>query len=163
MHPLDELTLLIKAAQREGDRRVNATLRPLGLTAAQAEVLLVLASAEPLSLGALGGLLVSEGGHPSRLIDRMVVAGWVERATARDDRRRHVLRLTPAGRDLADRARASKRQLLDQSGDLLANNDVAPLRALLLTYLGDSPWAGTVRRRRDLDRQVRGLTRQNAW
>lgn len=154
---MDELTLLVKAAQREGDRRVNAVLRPLGLTAAQAEVLLVLAAAQPLSLGALGGLLVSEGGHPSRLVDRLVGAGWVERTTAPDDRRRHVLRLTPAGRDLAHRAARSKRELLDLSGQLLTQADLAPLRALLLAYLGDSPWAETVQRRAALDREVHGL------
>lgn len=151
MEPVEELTLLIKAAQREGDRRVNAALRPIGLTAAQAEVLLVLAAAEPLSLGDLGDLLVAEGGHPSRLVDRMVGAGWIERTTAQDDRRRLELRLTPLGRELAADAFERKRRLIRESGALLVGTDHGALRELLTAYLGDGPWAQTVQRRRALD------------
>lgn len=148
---LDELTLLIKAAQREGDRRVNAVLRPLGLTAAQAEVLLVLAAAEPLSLGELGGLLVAEGGHPTRLVLRLVEAGLVQRTGALDDRRRLELRLTPGGRALAEQAATRKSELLERSRGLTEGLDLRPILTLLEGYLADGPWADTVRRRRVLD------------
>lgn len=150
MDEVEELTLLIKAAQREGDRRVNAALRPLGLTAAQAEALMVLAAAEPLSLGELGDLLVAEGGHPSRLVDRMVAAGLVQRETADPDRRRLELRLTPVGRDVATRAAATKQALHDSIRPLLAATDSSAVRDLIEHYLGDGPWALTVERRRDL-------------
>lgn len=150
MDPVDELTLLIRAAHREGDRRVNAALRPIGLTAAQAEVLLVLAAAEPLSLGDLGGMLVAEGGHPSRLVDRMVSAGWIERTTAEGDRRRLELRLTPAGHHLAAEAGERKRHLLEESRHLLGERDSRALRDLLVAYLSEGPWADIVQRRRDL-------------
>lgn len=154
MDPVEELALLVKAAQREGDRRVNAALRPIGLTAAQAEVLLVLAAAEPLSLGDLGGLLVAEGGHPSRLVDRMVGAGWIERTSAADDRRRLELRLTPLGHGLAADALERKGRLTRESGSLLQGKDHGALRDLLTAYLGDGPWAHTVRRRRELHSRI---------
>ncbi|MGL5857632.1 MAG: MarR family winged helix-turn-helix transcriptional regulator [Angustibacter sp.] len=150
MHPVEELSLLVKAAAREGDRQVNAALRPLGLTVAQAEVLVILLSAEPLSLRDLGELLVAESGHPSRLVDRMVAAGWVERATALDDRRRRHLRLTASGRRLATRAVARQQELQGRTRGLIRDQDVAVLRDVLVTYLGDGPWTGSVRRRRQL-------------
>jgi DNA-binding MarR family transcriptional regulator len=81
-------------------REMNAALADLGLTAPQAEALAVLAQAGPLSLNQLGGLLIAEGGHPSRLVDRLVQAGWVARQEAADDRRRVTLRLTAAGEQL---------------------------------------------------------------
>jgi MarR family transcriptional regulator, organic hydroperoxide resistance regulator len=68
-------------------REMNAALADLGLTAPQAEALAVLAQAGPLSLNQLGGLLIAEGGHPSRLVDRLVSSGWVTRQEAADDRR----------------------------------------------------------------------------
>src|SRR4029453_2618106 len=91
------LALLVKAAYRAGMREVNAALADLRLTAAQAEALAVLAQAAPLSLNQLGGLLIAEGGHPSRLVDRLVSPGWVARQEAIEDRGRVTLRLTPAG------------------------------------------------------------------
>src|SRR5689334_9636120 len=59
---LRELRYLILAAQREGSRRLAAALRELDLTPAQAEVLDVLTGREPITLAALGRLLVCEAG-----------------------------------------------------------------------------------------------------
>ena len=88
----------IKAAQRELERRQNEAMRPLGLTGAQADALVVIGQAGPLSLNELGDLLIAEAGHPSRLVDRLVEAGFVERraSTGRP----------PARRALPDPARA---------------------------------------------------------
>ncbi|CAA9505519.1 MAG: hypothetical protein AVDCRST_MAG45-1574 [uncultured Solirubrobacterales bacterium] len=54
-------------------------MRPLGLTGAQADAVVVIGQAEPLSLNDLGELLIAEAGHPSRLVDRLVDAELVER------------------------------------------------------------------------------------
>src|SRR5207249_3081438 len=98
--PLFEFALSIKAIQREIERRTNEVLQPLGVTAAQADALAVIAQAGPVSLGELGDLLIAEGGHPSRLVDRLVEAGLVERRAADSDRRRIELSLTARGRRL---------------------------------------------------------------
>jgi MarR family transcriptional regulator, organic hydroperoxide resistance regulator len=58
-------------------------MAPLGLTGAQAGALIVIGQAEPLALKDLGGLLIAEGGHPSRLVDRLVTAKLVKRDIAR--------------------------------------------------------------------------------
>src|SRR5205085_9792814 len=83
--PLYERGLLIKAGQRDFERRANESVRPLGLTGAQADAITVVGQAGPLSLKELGELLIAEAGHPSRLVDRLVEAGLVERRAAEDD------------------------------------------------------------------------------
>lgn len=101
MSPEEELRFLILGVQREGNRLFAAQLSPLGLTPSQAEVLRCLMDAGPLSLVALGGLLVCETGSPSRLVNTMVEKALVERSENPADRRQVTLRLTQEGRRLA--------------------------------------------------------------
>ncbi len=150
MNPLDELGLLVKAVQREAERRANEALQPFGITSAQAEVLWVLERAEPLSLGELGDLLIAEGGHPSRLVERLVQAGYVKRQTSTDDRRRLEVSLTPQGKLLARQVSQIKASLLDQAHLLLERHDIEPVLAFLQDYLQGSQWARTVELRRNL-------------
>jgi len=102
MEAAEEVRYLILAAQREGNRRLAQQLRPLGVTPAQAEVLRLLAERQPLTMSGLGELLVCESGrNPSRLVDRLVTAGLVQRVTSRQDRRQVELTLTEAGASIA--------------------------------------------------------------
>src|SRR5687767_13058071 len=87
MHPVEELRYLILAIQREGNRILAADLKALGLTPSQAEVLRVLREFQPLTLTGLGELLVCETGtSPSRLVDRLVAQGLVQRQADTGDR-----------------------------------------------------------------------------
>jgi DNA-binding MarR family transcriptional regulator len=98
----EHLRFAILAAQREGNRLLIQALKPHGITPSQAEVLRLLQQHGALSLNGLGQLLVCESGtNPSRLVDRTVAAGLVERRTDADDRRYLHLSLTPEGRRLA--------------------------------------------------------------
>jgi MarR family transcriptional regulator, organic hydroperoxide resistance regulator len=120
MRPEEEIGLLILAAQREGNRLIATTLRPLGVTPAQAEVLQVLADWQPLTLTRLGELLVCESGtNPSRLVDRLVTAGLVHRVESGQDRRQVELSLTPDGRAKArqiDRIKKQMHELMHAAG-----------------------------------------------
>src|ERR687891_48314 len=106
--PLFEFALSVKALQRELERGSNELMKPLGLTGPQADALVVIGQAEPIALKDLGRLLIAEAGHPSRLVDRLVEAGLVERRAAAEDRRRVELKLTPAGRRLARRVEKAR-------------------------------------------------------
>src|ERR687896_403367 len=117
--PLFELALMVKAGQRELERRMNDAMRPLGLTAAQADALTVIGQAGPLSLKELGELLIAEAGHPSRLVDRLVEAGLVERRPAADDRRQIELSLTRKGRELAGRVEEARGGLFELARTLI--------------------------------------------
>ena len=71
----DEIRLLILAAQRHGSRMLAGHLRRQSMTAAQLEVLQVLAGHAPLTLAELGRLLVCESGSPSRTASACGVGG----------------------------------------------------------------------------------------
>ncbi|MGD1901786.1 MAG: MarR family winged helix-turn-helix transcriptional regulator [Geitlerinemataceae cyanobacterium] len=151
---VEELELLFKAVLRESERRMTEGLASLGVTPAQAEALGVLQMAQPISLGDLGSLLIAEGGHPSRLVDRLVRNGWVERRVAESDRRRLVLSLTPTGVELVERIEAARELLCADKRDLIENSDLTPTMALFEGYLLGSPWWETVERRRRLAREA---------
>ncbi|MHB9864597.1 MarR family winged helix-turn-helix transcriptional regulator [Streptomyces sp. YIM S03343] len=95
-----ELRYLLLAAQREGARQMTGQLRPLNLTPAQAEILLVLADRAPLTLAEVGRLIVCESGSPSRIVDTLTKRSLVDREPGQVDRRVVYLRLTPRGEAL---------------------------------------------------------------
>jgi MarR family transcriptional regulator, organic hydroperoxide resistance regulator len=144
---IQTLALLVKAAYRLGMREMNAALADLGLTAPQAEALAVLAQASPLSLNQLGGLLIAEGGHPSRLVDRLVSSGWVTRQEAADDRRRVTLRLTAAGARLHAQAVQRTTPVFARLAERLEDQDVAAACAALAASLQGTDLAEVVSRR----------------
>jgi MarR family transcriptional regulator, organic hydroperoxide resistance regulator len=145
-----ELALAVKALQRAMERGANEALRPLGLTGAQADALTVLRQAGPISLKELGELLIAEAGHPSRLVDRLVEAGLVQRQPSEDDRRRIVLSLTSAGRKLEKRAEEVRQTQLDFFKQLLGNRDLSSELELVLELLRYTPFAELIDRRRAL-------------
>jgi DNA-binding MarR family transcriptional regulator len=151
--PLFEFGLAVKAIQRELEQQANAAMRPLGLTAAQADALIVIRQAGPLSLGELGDLLIAESGHPSRLVDRLVESGLVERRPAASDRRRVELSLTARGRRLATRAEAARERLLELGRAAIGERDLAPALDLLRELVEHTQFAELVARRRALTAQ----------
>ncbi|HEY3019346.1 MAG TPA: MarR family transcriptional regulator [Solirubrobacteraceae bacterium] len=150
MDPLFELALLVKAGQRELERRSNEAMRPLGLTGAQADAITVIGQAGPLSLKDLGELLIAEAGHPSRLVDRLVEAGFVERRAAGSDRRRIELELTRRGRELEQRIHAARQGVLDLGRQLIGDRDLSPVLELMRELVQYSAYAELIARRRAL-------------
>lgn len=140
----------VKAVQREIERLLNEAVRPLGLTAAQADAVVVIGQVGPLSLRELGELLIAEAGHPSRLVDRLVDASIVERRAVGHDRRRVELSLTSRGRDLEDRVLAAHAQVLGVGRTRLGGHDPEPALEVLRRLLGGTPYAELIARRRDL-------------
>ncbi|MDT0465973.1 MarR family winged helix-turn-helix transcriptional regulator [Streptomyces gibsoniae] len=135
----DEIRYLILAGQREGSRRLAASLRSLGLTPAQAEVLDVLRSRGELTLAELGRLLVCEAGSPSRLVDSLVRAGLVARLPSPQDKRAVLLSLTPEGEDTADGLGAATTELAGFMAERLEPAELDTLAALLRRLLHGTP------------------------
>ena len=113
MQPVEEFRYLVLAAQREGNRLFTEALRPLDLTPSQAEVLRVLQEHQPLSLIALGDLLVCENGSPSRLVNGLVEADLVKRQPSATNGRMVTLTLTQTGEEMATRVRAVEAKLYE--------------------------------------------------
>jgi DNA-binding MarR family transcriptional regulator len=136
----ERIRYLALAVQREGNRNLTAALRPLNLTPAQSEALRILGDHEPLSLGDLGRMLVCESGtNPSRLVDRLVRSGLVDRTEAADDRRQLSLTLTSRGRELEKSVRELEEQLYAELERSLAGVDVANLVGVLESLVAGRP------------------------
>jgi DNA-binding MarR family transcriptional regulator len=153
MKDAEELRYLILAIQREGNRLLAADLRPLGVTPSQAEVLRVLRDHGPLTLSALGGLLVCETGNsPSRLVDRLVAQGLVQRDTDPDDRRYLALSLTAEGKALSKRIIAVEEKLHAGIDQLVAGQPVAETITTLRALAGAFPAGEALARRRAVEK-----------
>ncbi|MFC5267378.1 MarR family winged helix-turn-helix transcriptional regulator [Kribbella qitaiheensis] len=149
MKVAEELRYLILAIQREGNRLLAAELRPLGVTPSQAEVLRVLRDHGPLTLNALGGLLVCETGNsPSRLVERLVTQGLVQRDTDPDDRRYLALSLTAEGKALSKRIVAAEEVLHNGIEQLVAGQPVDETITTLRALAGAFPAGEALARRR---------------
>jgi DNA-binding MarR family transcriptional regulator len=148
--PLFEFALAVKAIQRELERQTNEAMRPLGLTGPQADALVVIGQAGPLSLSALGDLLIAEAGHPSRLVDRLVDANLVERRPAEEDRRRVELSLTAKGRRLKKGILAARQNVLELAREIVGDRDLGPALGLLRDLVQYTPYGELIERRRQL-------------
>ena len=150
MEPLLELALVIKAAQRELERVTGEAMRPLGVTAQQADAIYVLGQTEPVSLRQLGAFLIAESGHPSRLVDRLVDRGLVDRRPSATDGRQVVLGLTKEGRALEAEILAARQQIVELGRAVVSERDILPALELLRELIQVSPLAEVVERRRGL-------------
>ena len=135
MQPVEELRYLMLAVQREGNRTLTEALRPLELTPSQAEVLRVLQEFQPLSLIALGDLLICETGSPSRLVNGMVEAGLIERVPSITNRRMVTLTLTEKGQERAERVCEVEKMLYLTITELLGGVLLADIHALLWRFI----------------------------
>jgi MarR family transcriptional regulator, organic hydroperoxide resistance regulator len=151
MKTAEELRYAILALQREGNRGLIAALKPLGVTPAQAEVIRVLDQYQPLTLGALGELLICETGTgPSRLVDRLVTQGAVQREVGASDRRSVTLRLTPRGHELSAAIARVEDALYASIDQVTVGQPVEELLALARRMLAGSA-AGDALARRSID------------
>lgn len=148
MDTAEELRYLVLAAQREGNRMLARALRPWGLAPSQAEVLRILADFGPLTLTGLGGLLVCESGHnPSRLVDRLVLKGVIERRQSQEDRREIELTLNTDGALLAEKVKSIEDVIHIQIAQVLEGHDVEPTLRLLRQFVRGLPSGQALARR----------------
>ena len=147
MEPVEELRYLMLAVQREGNRTLTDALRPLELTPAQAEVLRVLQEFQPLSLIALGELLICESGSPSRLVNGMVEAGLIERVTSTTNRRMVTLTLTEKGQERAERVREVEQMMYRTITELLEGVTLQDIQAILWRFIQGRPAGDALARR----------------
>src|SRR3954470_22822511 len=82
------------------------------LSAPQLGALLVVERAEGINLRGLAEQLKMLLSSASRLCDRLVAAGMVERVPGRADRREIALYLTPSSRQLLDELRQTRRSMV---------------------------------------------------
>lgn len=159
MRPAEELRYLILAAQREGNRLLGQALKPLGVTPSQAEVVRLLQERQPLTLNGLGELLVCESGSsPSRLVDRLISAGLVDRQVPEHDRRHIELSLTREGRRIAGEIAEIERRLYDTIDAAAEGRDIEEITGFLRAFVGDLPAGRALARRAEAQTKRPGNT-----
>src|SRR5689334_49610 len=113
----------------EFDRRV----RRLGITRAQWLVLTRLHRRPGASLSELAEMMEVEKATAGRMIDRLVDNGWVERRTARDDRRVKRVYLTEDAERVHKRVWRVAEQTVDAALAELSGRERTQLMSLLQT------------------------------
>lgn len=150
MRSAEELRFLVLAADMVGKQILTAELRPLGITPSQAEVLRVLADNGSMTLVQLGSHLVCESGNsPSRLVDRLVKRGYIDRQAGTSDARTIELALTPSGVEAA-RSVAKIEARLHDSIDHAAPDPLQPTLDFLWAFVANSAPGEALKRRKAL-------------
>ncbi|MFD8725434.1 MarR family winged helix-turn-helix transcriptional regulator [Streptomyces sp. NPDC059629] len=102
----DQLCFALYAASRSVTTRYRPLLDELGLTYPQYLVMLVLWEQGSVSVRELGTALRLESSTLSPLLKRLETGGLIRRERRAEDERSVAVRLTPAGADLQEKARA---------------------------------------------------------
>ena len=110
---------------------IGRSLRQIGLSIPQFDVLSALDQGAGIIQGQLAQRLFVTKGNVSGLIDRLVQAGLVERRRGTQDRRSHSLFLTSEGKKLAAAGFAVQKAFVDNTLGELSTEDLATLHDLL--------------------------------
>lgn len=135
------VTSVVRAQQLLMER-IDAVLRPRGLTFARYEVLRLLSFARDaaMPMSRLGSLLQVHPTSVTSAVDRLVAQGYVERVRSDEDKRVVLAVLTGAGREAVEEATAAlNREVFGAPG--LPEGDVRALTAQLTalrTGLGET-------------------------
>ncbi len=148
MRRAEEFRYVVLAAQREGNRLLSSALEGIGLTPAWAEAIMILEESGPITVKELGELLVCESSHPSRLVERMVVAGLVERAASSTDSRAVNLSLSATAHGLVPKIRSVEDAVYGLIDSALPENVLATvIEALSIVVSGSHSGLALEKRR----------------
>ncbi|RLV50148.1 MarR family transcriptional regulator [Nocardioides mangrovicus] len=115
-------------------RRIEELYAESGLSEPEFDLMATLRRSGPPYERAAGELaehtMVTTGGLTKR-VDRLVARGLLERTTGTDDARRRMVRLTPSGFGVIDRAYAAHMANERYLVDLLSPTDASRLEAIL--------------------------------
>lgn len=130
---LDEaLQRIRRVLQRPGYRRRLLESVPRDVELGTVRLLRVVQRAQDApSVGEVADVLTVDPSTASRVVDRAVASGHLERRTCTDDRRRARLHLTASGQALLDQVTTRRRELLAEVTGDWAATDVDRLVDLL--------------------------------
>jgi len=113
--PVERLGLLLHDAARLLRKRFEERARSHGLSTAQWRLLVRVFKEEGVNQARLAELLEIEPISVSRLIDRMVEGGWIERRLDDNDRRARAIFLTDRSRPIFGQMRAVAAEVYGQA------------------------------------------------
>ena len=110
------------------------TLKPVGLSIPQFDVLSTLTEQQGLSQSDLAARLYVTKGNVSGLIDRLVEAGFVERRTSAGDRRSNALFLTETGAKAAEEGMRLQKMFVATTLGCLPEGDLKQLDGIITAW-----------------------------
>jgi DNA-binding MarR family transcriptional regulator len=125
-------TFLLKRLGFAAKDRSLASYEEIGLHPYHHAILLVVDEGSSETQGAIADRLGYDRGQLVGLLDELEERGLVERRRDPDDRRRHIVRLTPEGKQALRKVRALARQIEDDFLAPLNDDERVQLHALLL-------------------------------
>ena len=133
-HALAKIAYLITRVRRHELIRV---VSGIPIDRAAAVILRHLAEFDEVRPGEVAAQLEVEAPHVTRQMQLLEELGYVERVPDVNDRRAHLIRMTPEGREAADRIREVSRQTLDASLEQWSSKDVHELARLFSRMVDD--------------------------
>ena len=125
-------TFLLKRLGFAAKELTMAAYEKTGLHPYHYAILLVLGEGSPETQGSIADTLGYDRGQLVGLLDELEERGLVERRRDPNDRRRHVVRLTPDGKRALQKLRTLSRQIEDEFLAPLNETDRRKLHTLLL-------------------------------
>jgi DNA-binding MarR family transcriptional regulator len=129
---LASATFLLKRLGFAVKERAMEAYDEIGLHPYHGAILLVVADGSRETQGAIADALGYDRGQLVGLLDELEERGLVERRRDPDDRRRHLVELTPEGNRTLRRLRVLAREMDDDFLAPLSEDERATLHALLL-------------------------------
>ena len=111
--------------------RMDRAVKPLGLTAQQIGVILMLSCNRAHTPYELSRAMSYDSGSMTRMLDRLEKKGFIVRTRSHADRRMVELELTPHGREVAQQLPRLGAAVLNEQLQGFTADDVATLTALL--------------------------------
>jgi DNA-binding MarR family transcriptional regulator len=125
-------TFLLKRLGYAAKERTMEEYERTGLHPYHYAILIVLGEGSRETQGSIADALGYDRGQLVGLLDELEERGLVERRRDPNDRRRHLVRITPNGKRMLGRLRALSRRIEDEFLGPLSDEERADLHALLL-------------------------------
>jgi len=130
-------TYLMGRLHRGGVARIDEELAAIGTSLRDFYVLVCVGEYGPLSQQSVADRLGLDRSDLVKVLDRLEAAGWVVRERDTEDRRRHVLTLTGAGREMVAKTEEISGAVTDELLARLTPRERETLHRLLLKASGD--------------------------
>jgi DNA-binding MarR family transcriptional regulator len=130
-------TYLMGQLHRSGVGRMDEVLAGMGLSLRDYYVLVCVGESGPLSQQRVADRLGLDRSDLVKVLDRLEAAGWVLRERDTEDRRRHVLTLTEAGRATVEKVEEVSSAVTAELLGRLSPAEQETLHRLLLKAFGE--------------------------
>lgn len=119
------------------DKEISAYLRPYNLSLAKFNVLMVvkhIGKDKGLSQIEIGRRLIVTASNMTRLLDKLVKEGLIERLSQKGDRRVNIIRITKKGTDVLDKAWTGYYKKILDLANVLEKNELKQVANLIVKW-----------------------------